>query len=196
MADDHSDALEIWRPIGDFENYQVSSLGRVRQMGRTYSRKEPRWNCGKDQSITIKPKILNGWTRIHKGRPAVKFVALRKSGKTLTFRVHRLVLDAFSGPCPIGAEGCHNNGNALDNRIENLRWDTHKENIRDSIAHGTKTSPPVSLGESHHAVKVTDAQVAELRAAPYVPGLFTSYARKWGITATTVSRLYWRKSRA
>ena len=33
-------------------------------------------------------------------------------------------------------EGCHNDGNPLNNRLENLRWDTHLENCRDTIRHG------------------------------------------------------------
>lgn len=40
------------------------------------------------------------------------------------------------GPCPDGMEACHNNGDQLDNRIENLRWDTHSANIYDQVAHG------------------------------------------------------------
>lgn len=51
--------------------------------------------------------------------------------------IHRLVLETFIGPCPDGMECCHNNGNPLDNKLENLRWDTRSNNQLDSIRHGT-----------------------------------------------------------
>lgn len=51
--------------------------------------------------------------------------------------VHILVLTAFYGPCPEGMEGCHHDGDPLNNRLGNLRWDTHVGNVSDSIRHGT-----------------------------------------------------------
>jgi len=51
-----------------------------------------------------------------------------------TFRVHRLVLEAFVGPCPHGCEACHRNNDPSDNRIENLRWDTKQSNLADYLA--------------------------------------------------------------
>ena len=51
--------------------------------------------------------------------------------------VHHLVLEAFVGPRPEGTECCHGNGIRSDNRLCNLRWDTHKENYADAVRHGT-----------------------------------------------------------
>lgn len=50
--------------------------------------------------------------------------------------VSQLVLKAFVGPRPRGMEGCHNDGNASNNYLSNLRWDTHHENMRDVERHG------------------------------------------------------------
>ena len=52
--------------------------------------------------------------------------------------IHRLVTAAFYGPCPQGHEVLHRNGNRQDNRIENLAYGTHSENVRDTYRYGGK----------------------------------------------------------
>lgn len=51
--------------------------------------------------------------------------------------VHRLVLEAFVGPCPEGMECRHLDGNPGNNVLSNLAWGTRKENILDRIQHDT-----------------------------------------------------------
>lgn len=46
--------------------------------------------------------------------------------------VHRLVLETFVGPAPKGTECCHANGDPHDNRLPNLRWDSHLANMSDA----------------------------------------------------------------
>jgi len=196
MAVFNSDASEVWRPISGFENYEISDHGRVRQLGREFVRQNPYGAHFLPQRIKIKPKMLGGWVRFQNGRPVTVFVSLRRDGETHTFRVHRLVLEAFIGPAPEGTEGCHNNGDPTDNRLANLRWDTHAENVRDSVWHGTKSTPPVRYGEAHHRVTVSDAELAEYRAIPYRHGLYAIFARKWGIANASARKLYKRESRA
>ncbi len=53
--------------------------------------------------------------------------------------LHRLILEAFRGPCPEGMEGCHNDGNPANNTLDNLRWDTPQNNVSDMVRHGTHT---------------------------------------------------------
>ena len=50
--------------------------------------------------------------------------------------IHRLVRLAFRGPAPKGHEGCHYDGDSLNNRLDNLRWDTRAGNVQDTIRHG------------------------------------------------------------
>lgn len=45
-------------------------------------------------------------------------------------RVHRLVCEAFHGPCPPGMECSHLDDDKTNNRPENLRWETSKQNQR------------------------------------------------------------------
>ena len=47
--------------------------------------------------------------------------------------VHHAVLLAWVGPCPDGYQADHINGNAGDNRLENLEWVTPAENMRRAV---------------------------------------------------------------
>ena len=75
-----------------------------------------------------------------------------------SFRVHRLVLDAFVGPCPEGLEACHENGNRIDNRLSNLRWDTRSNNHQDKLKHGTD-----HRGSKNPQAKLSEEQVGEIK---------------------------------
>lgn len=116
---------EEWRPVPGYEgSYEVSSLGRVRSIPRVLT-------------------MRNGQTRTHPGR----LLKPRPAGRERMHLqvvvggrpryVHRLVLLAFHGPAPAGMQGCHNDGNSKNNRLDNLRWDTGSNNRYDSVRHGT-----------------------------------------------------------
>ena len=67
-------------------------------------------------------------------------VRLSENGKSRIFRVHRLVLEAFVGPCPNGLEARHLDGNPANNNRNNLCWGTPAENTEDKRKHGRHTS--------------------------------------------------------
>lgn len=101
-----------------------------------------------------------GVRRTNVDREGYAYVSARKPGRPwpLKLRVHVAVLLAWAGPCPPGHEGRHENGDHLDNRIENLSWATHVVNMGDKWAHGT-----MPLGSAVHNSKLTDEQVREIR---------------------------------
>jgi formylmethanofuran dehydrogenase subunit E len=104
--------IETWMLIPGYEGlYEVSDLGRV------YGFRSK--------------KILKG-TPNRDGYPRVELRNENSQVQRHLF-VHRLVLLAFVGEPPEGMEACHNNGDPSDNRLENLRWDTHSENMIDSV---------------------------------------------------------------
>ena len=111
---------EIWKPIKDYENYYVSTLGRVKSTKQ--------WN-GSCERI-LKQGISN------KG---YSVVALCKNGKPKSFNVHRLVANAFI-PNPNNFDQInHINENKTDNRVENLEWCTSSYNM----AYGTRLSKQI-----------------------------------------------------
>ena len=119
-----------WRDVVGYEGvYEVSSDGQVRSVERLDSRGRRR---------AARPRAL---TRQKSGHLVV---ALSRNGAQKSIGVHRLVLQAFVGPCPEGMEACHWNDVPDDNRVENLRWDTRAANIADSVRNGT-----------HHMTRVT-----------------------------------------
>lgn len=119
---------EQWRPVPGWEGYyEVSDAGKVRSLPRTITRKDgfAMKIAGRD----LKPsKTPSGHRRVH----------LSRVGEPPTVAlVHRLVLEAFVGPCPDGLEGCHWDDDPSNNNLSNLRWDTHQENMNDKARNWT-----------------------------------------------------------
>ena len=120
---------EIWKDIPGYVGlYQVSSLGRVRSLDRYIKCRR----CGKEYRIFFPGRLLKAnATRTRRYQK----VTLRSSDDQ---EVHALVAAAFHGPRPAGCEVLHINGNLYDNRPENLRYDTHAENMHDIYVQGGK----------------------------------------------------------
>lgn len=65
-------------------------------------------------------------------------VMLYRNCKAKKAYIHRLVLEAFVGPCPPRMEACHDpDRNTANNRLTNLRWDTRQANMQDAVRHGS-----------------------------------------------------------
>ncbi len=96
-----------------------------------------------------------------------KRVTLWNAGSKVNKLVHRLVLEAFVGPCPNGMECCHNNGNPADNRLVNLRWDTTHNNNLDAFKHGVYATKLVEcdaifIHNAYHAETYTGRELADM----------------------------------
>jgi hypothetical protein len=101
--------------------------------------------------------------------------------KGRNYYTHRLVLLAFVGPCPEGLEGCHNDGDPSNNRLDNLRWDTRESNMADQIKHGVTTR-----GVKQWKAKLTAQRVREIRAAYANGQSCREIAINYGVVTKTI----------
>jgi HNH endonuclease len=135
---------EFFRPIDGFPGYRVSRAGEV-QSG---------WGRG------CRGRMTDSWSplkpiRCHWGHLAVN---LHRDGRKFRRSIHRLVLEAFVGPRPPGLVCCHWDGDPANNRLENLRWDTHQSNMDDMLRHGTR-----GRGETASKARLKEVEVREIR---------------------------------
>lgn len=102
---------ENWRDVLGFEElYQVSSFGNVRTIK-------------KGEAEMSQQENRNGYMTVH----------LRDKGVERRAMVHRLVAEAFI-PNPDGLRDVnHKNGDKSDNRVENLEWVSHSDNMTHSF---------------------------------------------------------------
>lgn len=55
--------------------------------------------------------------------------------------LHRVICLAFYGPCPADMEVRHLDGDPANNRVDNLRYGTHSENMHNRVRHGRASVP-------------------------------------------------------
>lgn len=160
---------EEWRPVVGWESYyEVSSLGRVRSITRHVERK---FFYGMAKRV-----FLGRVLRQNADSSGRMSVSITGNGKRKTRRVHQMVAEAFLGPRPSGTEVAHNNGDASDNRVENLRYATPKENNGDKLIHGT-----LRRGEAAPTALLTEDQVRQARSLPK-GGAIKAFAQQLGVT--------------
>lgn len=114
--------MEIWKDVPSMPGLKASSLGRIQLPHGT----APMPN-GNIRSYEPKPNYGYKTRASKTARHEYMGLQNRKYGN---IKVHRAVCEAFHGPAPFkSAVVIHLNENALDNRPENLKWGTQKENL-------------------------------------------------------------------
>lgn len=162
---------EKWVDVLGFEGvYAISSLGRVMRVSG---------GAGSRAGRILKPDTsTKGYLR----------VSLYKGKRKETYRpfVHQLVARAFIGPCPVGYQVNHIDGDKTNNRPANLEYATLLENL----VHARRTGLLDVHGENHPQAKLTPRNVQDLRCM-YATGDWSQreLATKFAISQTQVGRI-------
>ncbi|XHE14390.1 NUMOD4 motif-containing HNH endonuclease [Agrobacterium deltaense] len=171
--------IERWKPVVGHEGlYEVSDHGRVRSLPRVSE--YDRIDQYSGRTLTIRRRHPGKMLR--QGRTSSGHVTVAL-GRGNSRYVHILVLAAFIGPCPEGFEALHGDDEPGNNMLGNLRWGTRSENVQDAIKNGG-----YRLGSRHHASKLTEAQVSEIKKRlPVVSA--DRIASEFGVSGATIRQI-------
>lgn len=166
---------EIWKPVVGYEGvYEISNAGLVK---RVLQCKGTRSN-----------RILKA--RAH-SRTGYYYVNLWRNNRGETCNVHALVANAFLGTRPDPQHVVnHINHIRTDNRVENLEWITHGENIRLGYQHIGYKPGKVYRGSENVLSKLTESEVVEIRKLHKTGNYSQAHlCTMFGISPTHMSRI-------
>jgi len=169
---------EIWKNVVGLEGiYQVSSLGRVKRVG-------------KSRGAHVGHVLIPTRGGVH--GQYLKLTLGRKWGKHY---VHRLVAYAFHGSPPTEKhEVNHKNGDTRDNRASNLEWVTRSANNLHSYRELGRQAV-VPAGEDQWNSKLTNVDVVAIRKLWDGGGITQrEIGERYDVLQTTISRIVMRQS--
>lgn len=130
---------EQWKPVPDYEGYEVSNFGRVKSFHK-----------GKQR--ILKPQVFS------KG---YLHVMLCKASKQKWISIHRLVAICFILNPLNKPQVNHIDGHPLNCHVSNLEWCTPAENQRHAVV-----SNLIPSGEDNYLAKLSNKQVEFIRENP------------------------------
>lgn len=114
---------EIWKDVRGFEGlYKASDLGRVKSVLKEVSCHIKYKRI--QQEVILKPSIKNN---------GYAGYSLYKNGKVSYMSAHRIIAISFLENEDNKKEVNHKDGNRLNNKLENLEWNTRSENVYHSF---------------------------------------------------------------
>lgn len=126
---------ETWRDIPNYKGlYMINNKGNILSLKyRKYQGK----------------KLL----KLHKDKDGYLVVGLSKKGRTVTYKVHRLVMLSFVGYSKLQVN--HIDGNKINNCVTNLEYCTPLENVRHAIKNSlNKNLNTIGLTIHNNSIKV------------------------------------------
>jgi hypothetical protein len=150
---------EEWRVIADWQNYAVSSMGRVKRLTTR--------NSGVAGAILAQFLIA--------GYPSVN---LSGGGRRKSVRVHRLVAEAFIPNEDSGTEVNHIDAGRTNNLVANLEWVSASGNRLHAYTYGKLRAE----GESNGYSKLTEIAVREIRQG----GVEAVLAARFSVSVRTI----------
>jgi len=161
---------EVWKDITGYEGrYQVSNLGRVKSLAKT-------WTAGQGARHSKADTFLKAF----ENGLGYFFITLSDNGKYPKYKVHRLVAQAFVPNPQNKPQVNHKDGNKANNNANNLEWTTRGENMKHAVEN--KLFPP------HKKRKLTMEQVQAIREAAKKLTQ-AQLAFKYGIAQTGIHRI-------
>jgi hypothetical protein len=162
---------EIWKPIKSYNaDYFVSSYGRIKSMKKN------------KQGILKQQIDKNGYKRI----------TLYWFGKFKSYFVHRIVLESFVENTENKKTVNHINGIKDDNRLHNLEWATHSENI----LHSNRIIKTAinRCGEDHQNSKLSNYIVIKMREDYKNNKKIGEISQKYNIERSLVGHIIHRRA--
>jgi len=165
----------MWKSVKGYATlYEVNEFGQVRSL-----------------------KQWNGHKYIKRGSPYIlkqsntatgyKKVELTKDGKKKSFKVHRLVAEAFIDNPYHKPNINHKDGNKRNNCVDNLEYVTPSENMSHAIEHSLNRVPkPDNRGERHGMSKLSNAQVLEIKNDLIAGEPVKEIAQKYNVSKSTI----------
>lgn len=174
------ESSERWLPVPGYEGYyEVSDHGRVRSLDR-WIETVNRWG---GPHRYFKPGRVLREKRKKNPLHAYAVVDLSVKSKIDTRLVHRLVLEAFIGPCPDGMEACHGPRGLFDNSLNNLQWGTFSQNAYDRVRDGNHEKANREVCPQGHALAAPNLHPTEAVKGfrkCYACSLTTAWGRYFG----------------
>lgn len=161
---------EEWRDVPGWEGfYQVSDLGRVRSLDRVIAKRS---RSGGVETRRCPGRVLRPVMHVYPK------VTLASPERREQHAIHALVLRAFVGPPPPGAQACHRDDVRHNNALANLRWGSPAENVADAARNDRR-----AIGERHGCAVLTEADVRAIRRSGVDNA---SWATRLGVTPYAV----------
>lgn len=155
---------EEWKTIEVATLYSISNFGRVK------AETCEKWHSNSKRlrfySAHIMAQGINNM-----GYLIVSLI--NNNGKLKTYRVNRLVAEAFIPNQQNLPEACHLNEDSLDNRSVNLKWGMHKENVNSSL-HKTR----ISIAKGTH-IKCDGHEFTSINKAAKFYGISVTQMWRW-----------------
>ena len=164
---------EVWKDVVGYEGlYQVSNFGNVKSLGNEFSRKE--------RLLKLSPQSKGYLT-----------IVLQKNATRKMVLVHRLVAEHFIDNTESKAQINHINGIKTDNRVENLEWVSHRENLNHAIKNNLTLK-----GEENRNSKLKDVDVIKIHSLLQKGTATKELSETYNISYSTIygirTNIYWK----